>query len=107
MARLRKHLHKNTNVTLILQVFGIIFLNLGKTNNHPFLGLFRGAFEFFVEGASTFLAPKWPLTVSRDHLKGQKSLGPLLQCTCRIRVTLIVSIQLEAPSGKYIYAHYF
>ena len=64
---------------------------------------------------STFLAPRWPLAVARDHLRGQKSLGPLYKkvlssskwpskwmiiCfaaykkiiprTCRIRVTLIV-----------------
>ena len=60
MARLRKQLHKNTNVPLILQVCGIIFFNWGKTYNHPFRGLFRGAHDYFVEGASTFLAPKWP-----------------------------------------------
>ena len=57
MARLRKQLHKNTNATLILQVCGIIFLNLGKTYNHPFRGLFRGALDFFVEGGQDFFGP--------------------------------------------------
>jgi hypothetical protein len=40
--------HKNTNAPLILKIRDIIFfLVLGKLHNGPFLGLFRGALNFF------------------------------------------------------------
>ena len=42
------------NVTLILQVRGIIFY-AGKTYDNPFRGLFRGPQDFFVEGAETLV----------------------------------------------------
>ena len=61
------------NVTLILQVCGIIFY-AGKTYNHPFRGLFKGAQDFFAEGAETFLAPLMVTSDSEGPFWGTKKV---------------------------------
>ena len=39
--------HKNTNAPLILKIWAIIFLILGKLHNGAILGIFRGGLDFF------------------------------------------------------------
>jgi hypothetical protein len=60
--------HKNTNAPLILKIWDIIFLVLGKLHNGPFLGIFRGGLDFF--------DPKIVPRCARDNLGVIKVLAP-------------------------------
>jgi hypothetical protein len=60
--------HKITNAPLILKIWDIIFLILGKLHNGPFLGIFRGGLDFF--------DPKIVPRRARDNLGVKKVLAP-------------------------------
>jgi hypothetical protein len=60
--------HKITNVPLILKIWVIIFLFLGKLVYGPFLRIFCGGLNFF--------DPQIVPSVAGDNLEGQKSLNP-------------------------------
>jgi hypothetical protein len=59
--------HKNTNAPLILKIWDIIFLVLGKLHNGPFLGIFPGGLDFF--------DPKIAPRCARDNLGVKKVLA--------------------------------